>query len=119
MDFKRKYIMTNFSTESTKESINTTIDSATENSALICSWIKAQFSYMVFSARRSQGISQAELSRLTGINRTTIVKLEKLQRDPSLDVMIILIKVLKLDFNILDLINSFSYDLSGGKKDDS
>ena len=56
MDFKRKYIMTNFSTESTKESINTTIDSATENSALICSWIKAQFSYMVFSARRSQGI---------------------------------------------------------------
>ena len=115
MDFKRKYIMTNFSTESTKESINTTIDSATENSALICSWIKAQFS----SARRSQGISQAELSRLTGIDRTTIVKLEKLQRDPSLDVMIILIKVLKLDFNILDLINSFSYDLSGGKKDDS
>ena len=111
MDFKRKYIMTNFSTESTKESINTTIDSATENSALICSWIKAQFSYMVFSARRSQGISQAEL--------TTIVKLEKLQRDPSLDVMIILIKVLKLDFNILDLINSFPYDLSGGKKDDS
>ena len=114
MDFKRKYIMTNFSTESTKESINTTIDSATENSAL-----KAQFSYMVFSARRSQGISQAELSRLTGIDRTTIVKLEKLQRDPSLDVMIILIKVLKLDFNILDLINSFPYDLSGGKKDDS
>ena len=104
MDFKRKYIMTNFSTESTKESINTTIDSATENSALICSWIKAQFSYMVFSARRSQG---------------TNVKLEKLQRDPSLDVMIILIKVLKLDFNILDLINSFPYDLSGGKKDDS
>ena len=56
---------------------------------------------------------------LTGIDRTTIVKLEKLQRDPSLDVMIILIKVLKLDFNILDLINSFPYDLSGGKKDDS
>lgn len=51
-----------------------------------------------FSARRSQGISQAELSRLTGIDRTTIVKLEKLQRDPSLDVMIILIKVLKLAF---------------------
>ena len=116
MDFKRKYIMTNFSTESTKESINTTIDSAAENSALICSWIKAQFSYMVFSARRSQGISQAELSRLTGIDRTTIVKLEKLQRDPSLDVMIILIKD---DFNILNLINSFPYDLSGGKKDDS
>ena len=94
--------MNTISTESTVKSLSTSISDA----QIICSWVKACFAELVYSARVSQGISQAELSRRTGIDRTTLVKLEKRQRDPSIDVMILLIHALKLDFNLLDIINT-------------
>jgi len=106
--------MTTFSTELTTPSP----DFTDRMSQVLCSWVKASFARMVFSARTSQGISQADLSRRTGIDRSTIVKIENSQRTPSLDVMILLTNELKLDFNILDVINQMSANApSGGEKD--
>lgn len=75
------------------------------NTKALCLGVKALFAEMLYTRRQELGISQAELARQTGIDRCLILKIEKGQRLVSMDVMILLINALQLDFRILESCN--------------
>ena len=60
-----------------------------------------KFSQLLIQRRRSRGLSQAELSQLTGINRATISRMEKMAFTPSIQQLLELSRVLEFDIREL------------------
>ena len=71
---------------------------------------KESFSYLVWKARRQQGWTQEELSMRSGVDRTTIAKIEQLKRDPSLETVLRLSRALNLNLNIEEICADLKHD---------
>lgn len=61
------------------------------------------FAFLVWKERNKRGWSQDQLSEKSGVDRTSIVKIEQLTRDPSLDAVIRLARVLELNVDVRQL----------------
>lgn len=53
--------------------------------------------------RKELGLTQASLAQKSGVNRTTIIQLEKFQRTVSLDVMLKLLHALNVYIQFVDI----------------
>lgn len=60
-----------------------------------------QFAKSVIEQRKRLGWTQEELSEKSGVNRVTIAKIEKFQRQAGIDVVLKLLNALNLDIRFV------------------
>jgi len=64
-----------------------------------------QFAKCVFDRRTALGWSQQTLAEKSGVNRVTIAKIEKLQRQAGIEVVLKLLEALGLEINFTPVDN--------------
>lgn len=64
---------------------------------------QAQLSKSIFCQRKRLNITQVELSRLSGVDRSMIAKIEKINQPPTLETAIKLLSALNMDVAIIPL----------------